>query len=260
VIPIYVISLATDAERRARMRTQIERLGLQFQFQDGVDGRAMTENEREQAAPMRLRRYWSHLTAGEIGCALSHLAAIQKIASGPYPYGAVFEDDVTISPEFPQFFSVVERNPPPFDVMWLAHSKKKKYRAIMRIGHLGGREIRARVFLDYTAAAAVYTREAARRIADTVKVIEAPIDHMLWRNHCLPGLRVVEIHPHIVEQDQEGPSTIADREVRAIGARARFRREVIRYSNMVRRWRSFVLAWGPAALLKVRRLGWLKSK
>src|SRR6516165_7990406 len=62
VIPIYVISLATGADRRARMRAQFDRLGLPFQFIDGVDGRAMTEQEREQAAPARLRRYWSHLT------------------------------------------------------------------------------------------------------------------------------------------------------------------------------------------------------
>jgi hypothetical protein len=81
---------------------------------------------------------------------------------------------------------------------------------------------------------------------------------MLWRNHCVPGLRVIETHPHIVEQDMDGPSTIADREVRAIGVRARFRREVIRYGNMARRWRSFVQAWGLAALLRVRRLGWLR--
>jgi glycosyl transferase family 25 len=258
VIPILVISLAVDAERRARMRAQLERRGLPFRFLDGVDGRAMTEKEREQAAPLQARRYWSHLTAGEIGCALSHLAAIQTIASGPHPFGIVFEDDVTIDPGFPQFLAVLERNPPPFDVMWLAQSPPKNHRAIMRVGRLGDRQIRARVYLDYTAAAAIYTREAARRIADTMKVIEAPIDHMLWRNHCVPGLRVVEIHPHVIEQDMDGPSTIADREVKAMGLRARFCREVIRYSNMVRRWRSFVLAWGPAALLRVRRAGWLR--
>jgi glycosyl transferase, family 25 len=258
LIPIHVISLAADAERRARMRAQLDRLGLPFRFLDGVDGRAMTEKEREQAAPARALRYWSHLTAGEIGCALSHLAAIRAIASGPHPYGVVFEDDVTIGPGFPRFLKDLERDPPPFDMMWLSQSTEKKHRAIMRIGHLGGFELRARVFLDYTAAAAVYTQEAARRIAGTIKVIEAPIDHMLWRNHCVPGLRVIEVRPHIVLQDMDGPSTIADREVRAIGVRARLRREVIRYSNMARRWRSFTLAWGPAALLKVRRAGWLR--
>jgi glycosyl transferase family 25 len=255
VIPIYVISLATDAERRACMTAQLDGLGLPFRFLDGVDGRRLSEQAREKVAPLRLRRYWSHLTGGEIGCALSHFAVIRMIADGPCPFGAVFEDDVVIQPDFPQFLADLERSPPPFDVMWLSQATKKKHRAIMPIGELSGRQLRARVYLDYTAAAMIYTREAARRIAGTLKVIEAPIDHMLWRNHTVLGLRVVETHSYIIEQDRDGPSTIHDREVKAIGPRARFRREVIRYSNLVRRWRSFVSAWGFAAVLKLRRVG-----
>jgi glycosyl transferase family 25 len=245
----------TDVDRRARMKAQLDGLGLPFRFLDGVDGRVLTEQAREQAAPSRLRRYWSRLTGGEIGCALSHLAAIQAIASGPYPFGAIFEDDVSISQEFPQFLADIERDPLPFDVMWLSQSPPKKHRAILPLGTLAGRQIRARVYLDYTAAAALYTREAARRIAGTIKIVAAPIDHMLWRNCSVLGLRVVEVRPHIIEQDMDGPSTIADREVKAIGPRARFRREVIRYSNMIRRWRSFVAAWGFAAVLRLRRAG-----
>jgi glycosyl transferase family 25 len=260
VVPIYVISLASDAERRARMKAQLDGLGLPFRFLDAVDGRVMSEKAREQVAPSRMRRYWSRLTGGEIGCALSHIAAMQMIAAGPDPVVAVFEDDVDIPPEFPQFLAELERDPPPFDMMWLSQVPPKRHRAIMRVGHrLAGREIRARVYLDYTTAAMIYTREAARRLAGRIKLVVAPIDHMLWRNHTAPGLRVVEVHPYIIRQDMDGPSTIRDgRQVNAIGACARFRREAIRHSNMVRRWRSFVRAWGPAALLRVRRTGWLR--
>src|SRR5262249_55173339 len=152
-----------------------------------VDGRGLADSACERAAPSRRRRYWSQLTGGEIGCALSHLAAIQKIASGSHPFGAVFEDDVAICPEFPQFLADLERNPPPFDVMSLSPAPKKKHRAILPLGQVAGRQIRARVYLDYTASAAIYTREAARRIAETITVIVAPIDHMLWCNHSVLG-------------------------------------------------------------------------
>jgi glycosyl transferase, family 25 len=258
VIPIYVISLTTEAERRARMRAQFDALGLSFQFLDGVDGRCLTEKAREQAAPARQRRYWSHLTGGEIGCALSHLAAIRAIAAGPHPFAAVFEDDVALCPEFPQFLADLERAPPPFDVMWLSQSPPKNHRAILPLGRLGGRHIRARVYLDYTAAAAIYSREAACRLADTIKAIAAPIDHMLWCNHSVLGLRVVEAHPHIIEQDMGGPSTIRDRQVNAIGPSAKLRKEIIRCRNLVRRWRSFVSAWGFAAVLRLKRAGSLR--
>jgi glycosyl transferase, family 25 len=255
VIPIYVISLATDGERRARMKTQLDGVRLPFRFVDGVNGRHLTEQAREQAAPSQLRRYWSNLTGGEIGCALSHLAAIRMIADSPEPFGAVFEDDVLICPEFPQFLAGLERNPPPFDMMWLCQASRKKHRVIMPVGQVADRQIRARVYLDYTAAATIYTREAARRIVGSLKVVVAPIDHMLWYNHSVSGLRVVEAHPYIVKQDISGPSSIGDRRVNAIGPRAKLRREIIRYTNTVRRWRSFVSAWGPAAVLKLRRVG-----
>ncbi|MBO0750568.1 MAG: glycosyltransferase family 25 protein [Bradyrhizobiaceae bacterium] len=257
MIPIYVISLASDTERRARMAAQLDSLGLAFRFLDGVDGRVMTLKAREQAAPSRRRRYWSRLTGGEIGCALSHIVAMQTIAAGPDPVVVLLEDDVTIPRDFPQFLAELERNPPPFDMMWLAQSPPKKHRAILPVGELGGRQIRARVYLDYTAAAMIYTRDAARRLAGTIKVVVAPIDHMLWRNSSVLGLRVVEVHPHIIEQDMDGPSTIQDRQVNAIGIRARYRREVIRYINMVRRWCSFIAGWGPAAALRLRRAGGL---
>jgi glycosyl transferase, family 25 len=255
VIPIYVISLATDAERRARMKTQLDGLRLPFRFLDGVNGRALTEQAREQAAPSQLRHYWSNLTSGEIGCALSHLAAIRMIAGGPHPFGAVFEDDVVICPEFPQFLASLERNPPPFDMMWLCQASQKKHRAIMPVGQVAGRQIRARVYLDYTAAATIYTREAALRIIASLKVVVAPIDHMLWYNHSVLGLRVVEAHPYVVEQDISGPSSIGDRRVNAIGPRAKLHREIIRYTNTIRRWRSFMAAWGPGAVLKLKRAG-----
>jgi glycosyl transferase, family 25 len=255
VIPIYVISLATDAARRACMKSQLDHLGLPFRFFDGVDGRTFTDAAREQAAPSGKRRYWSRLTGGEIGCALSHLAALRAIAADIHPFGIVLEDDLVISPEFPQFLVDLERNPLPFDVMWLSQTSRKKHRAVLPIGDVASRQIRARVHLDYSTAATIYTREAAGRIVDSIKVVVAPIDHMLWHNYGVLGLRVVEAHPYIIEQDIAGPSAMGGRQIIPIGLHAKFRREIIRYSNTVRRWRSFVSAWGPAAVLKLRRAG-----
>lgn len=255
MIPIYVISLATDAERRACMKRQLDHLGLPFRFFDGVDGRPFSDEMRERAAPSRLRRYWNRLTCGEIGCALSHLGAIRAIAADSHPFGIVLEDDVAIDPSFPEFLREIERNPPPFDVMWLCQSSGKRHRVILPVCTLAGRQIRARVYLDYSTAAMIYTREAASRIASSLKVIDAPIDHMLWYNHGVLGLRVVEAHPHIVEQDVTGPSAIGHRRVSPVGPRAKIQREIRRYSNTVRRWHSFVAAWGPAAILRLRRSG-----
>ena len=258
MIPIYVISLRTDARRRARMAGEFARLGLPYRFIDGIDGRTLSAAELEAAAPARGRRYWSHLTAGEIGCALSHLAAIRTIAAGPDRFAVVLEDDVALAPDLARFLADLEADPPAFDMMWLSHAPTKGHRAVMPAGRLSDRGLWARVYLDYTAAAILYRREAATRIAAAITHIEAPIDHMLWRNHTVPGLRAVEVRPQLVTQDMDGPSTITGREVKALGATARLARETIRYGNLIRRWRSFVSAWGAGALVRVRRAGWLR--
>lgn len=258
LIPIYIISLPGAAARRERMAAQFARLALPYRFFDAIDGRGLSREALEAAAPAHRRRYWNPLVPGEIGCALSHLAVIRTVAAAPDPYAVVLEDDVSLGEEFPRLLAALEAGPPAFDMMWLAHVPRKKHRAVMPLGRFADRELRARVYLDYTLAAVVYRREAAARIAAAVTVIDAPIDHMLWRNHTVPALRAVEVHPQIVVQDMDAPSTIRGRKFRALGARARLTRERIRWSNLLRRWRSFAAAWGPTALLRVRRASWLK--
>jgi Glycosyltransferase family 25 (LPS biosynthesis protein) len=49
----------------------------------------------------------SRLTRNQIACAMSHLHAIGLIAEGEDEWGAVFEDDMFVSPEVRQLDAVV---------------------------------------------------------------------------------------------------------------------------------------------------------
>ncbi len=85
----YVISLKQRTERQAAMREQLERLGIDFEFFEGVNGRDLSDAERALCADSDgavLSCLWglkvkitNDLTPGEKGCALAHLKLYQKV-------------------------------------------------------------------------------------------------------------------------------------------------------------------------------------
>jgi glycosyl transferase family 25 len=46
VVPVFVINLARDAERRAHMAEVLDAVGLAAEFVPAVDGRALNEADR----------------------------------------------------------------------------------------------------------------------------------------------------------------------------------------------------------------------
>lgn len=99
--PIWVISLQRSTERRVYITQHLRDLNLPFEFIDAIDGQTLT--------PEQLRLYSSaqtqyllnrELTAGEIGCALSHLMALRRIVDQKIPEALILEDDVVLTPDF----------------------------------------------------------------------------------------------------------------------------------------------------------------
>lgn len=92
---IYVINLDRNPERFDAMRRQFDQLGLDAIRVPAVDGKALAEDDirrfrRERPA----ERDW---TPGAIGCFLSHESAWRMIVSSEHEFGAVFEDDMSLS-------------------------------------------------------------------------------------------------------------------------------------------------------------------
>ena len=95
--PIFIISLESATERRAFMRTQLERLGVEYTFVTAVNGRAADPalsnawiDDAQSAAV-----YGKPLTPGEKGCALSHILLWEKVAQNG-ANALILEDDVAL--------------------------------------------------------------------------------------------------------------------------------------------------------------------
>lgn len=79
------------------MESELEKLGLSYEFIDAVDGRLLTSDEcNSVCSKWGVRfRHGKDLTAGELGCALSHLKFFGRIIDDN-DVGFVIEDDVSI--------------------------------------------------------------------------------------------------------------------------------------------------------------------
>ena len=93
----YIVNLPQDRLRRESMDQELEKTGLVHEFVEAVDGWALTSAERaslvDEAAVARSPKW---LTAGLIGCSLSHLRAYERIVQAGDEIALVLEDDVRL--------------------------------------------------------------------------------------------------------------------------------------------------------------------
>ena len=91
-IPVFVISLANQPERRRAVAAHLDRLGIEFEIVDGVYGNDLPPEEVERVRGNR------NLPLGHVGCCLSHLAAYRRIVDRELPAALVLEDDAALRP------------------------------------------------------------------------------------------------------------------------------------------------------------------
>lgn len=93
--PFWVISLEAARDRRDFVARGFAELGLGFETIDAVDGSRLTADDRLRYSQWRsLFHVGRGLTAGELGCALSHLGAYRRMVEEQIPEVVILEDDV----------------------------------------------------------------------------------------------------------------------------------------------------------------------
>src|SRR4051812_32600422 len=89
----YAISLPRLTTRRASVVEQLARTQLDFEVVDGIDGYALTPQERAELLTEDGARAWRWLAPGAIGAALSHLRVYEQMTDD---VALVVEDDVVL--------------------------------------------------------------------------------------------------------------------------------------------------------------------
>lgn len=125
MIPIFVISLARSQDRRAAIEKQMAHLGLSFVFWDATDGKALDDIAMVKVDPEQAERLCGHaLSAGEIGCALSHIRLYEMMVSRGIERAIILEDDIYLHMHFKRIVEAALRSSSA-DIIFLHHGKAK---------------------------------------------------------------------------------------------------------------------------------------
>lgn len=102
---VYIINLERDVSRREHILKQCSDLSLPAEVINAVDGRALSQ---EQLDCLTHPLYSAGLTAGEIGCSLSHYHAYRKMVTEGIDCALILEDDVHLDAALPEILSWYE--------------------------------------------------------------------------------------------------------------------------------------------------------
>ncbi len=205
----WVINLDRAPERLARIRAQLEHLGLPFTRLPAVDARALTP--QQQAAldePGYRRRHGMSPVLGELGCYLSHVEVMRAFLASDAAFALVLEDDVLLRDSLPAVLQGLVQHPTRWDAVKLSavHSGTPLPYLQVAPGH------QLAVMLSKCTGSSAYlmNRRAAQawlREPGGLLPMQLPYDHVFdqgWRF----GLKFRLVTPTPCGHDEDIASTI----------------------------------------------------
>ncbi len=200
---IFVISLPTETTRRSFIRTQFERLGIDFTFFDAIDVRQSRAQYFETIDTDRflLNAGRTHLT-NEISCYASHLMLWRTCITLNEPI-IILEDDAGLSDEFAGALPFIESQVATLGFVRLeANCKRSGPRVAQSRTHS------AHYCYSYPFSAMGYaiSPNAARKFIDNSRRFHAPVDKFI-KDFWVHRQPLFQIVPHIVDESEIGINT-----------------------------------------------------
>ncbi len=202
---ILVISLPGSTERQERVKTELGKTTLAWEFLEAVRGASLTQPPTEYDAKKVKRLLGFELTPNEIGCFLSHKKAWQRCVDANVPT-LIFEDDFRVLPHFESVINFLMTQRDQYQAVRLQGLFTVKHKVLAECGEF--RMVRNDG--DAVGATAYFITPAiARRLIDASHDLYEPLDHFL-EHESKHGIAFVAIDPYPIDITG-AKSTIADR-------------------------------------------------
>jgi glycosyl transferase family 25 len=217
-VPIFIISLPQETERRSWMQAQMDRLGLPFTWFDATDGRQTDVLSHPIYNKLKRRLFFgTDLKGGELGCLLSHKAAYQKLVDENLSMAVILEDDCVLGDDFPKVLQALEHHTDKFDIIRFLGSPKVMKRGGRKVFNIIDEYFAVRMpTAPGGAHATLLTKSGAEKILKHLNKTAFPIDTLLGRTW-ETGANVLGVMPGLATQNiDDFESAIGDeREIKA---------------------------------------------
>lgn len=221
-VPAYLINLDRSPDRLGEISEQLSALGIAFERVPAVDGRNLSDDD---IGAVRVDTPgWLPLSAGEVGCFLSHRTCWRRIAEGEAAYGCVFEDDVLLSAHLPGFLSNADWIPSDADLVKIEDPGIRVWFDANVLNRANGFRLATVRSPNYRAGGYILAKTTARRLLEMTERFAIPVDLLLF-DHTrgfATKMTIYQLIPALCAQ-KKGQS-VDDLDT-TIDARGRFERE-----------------------------------
>lgn len=197
---LYIINLDRSKDRLEHISKVFKDKNLDFIRVSAVDGRALPEQEFQQLTAVR--NWPKPLTQTEVGCFLSHRQCLRLIAEGNDSYGAVFEDDIDLSPNAALFLKDWSWIPENADIVKIDTAQMlcvvgPKSKTLEKNYHLA-----PLLNKHYCTGGYIISKAAAKKLYDLTALATAPIDEIYFNPECgiMQSLHIEQMVPAIAVQ------------------------------------------------------------
>jgi len=209
----YVINLARSPERRAHITAELDRVGVDYEIVEAVDGRNLDLDDPKtiaSIAPSMLNSSW--FLPSHVAVALSHLRVYRKILADGLDWALVLEDDIIVPTDLGSLVDAVAEHLDGAEIALLNYDSKDPLK-MSREGLVHLLSSRALVlpidvYQVVSGAAYVITRKACERMDKSVLPVRAKCDH--WSHFYSEGVldRVRCVVPPAVYKSPGFASTV----------------------------------------------------
>ncbi len=197
--PIWVLNLRRSTQRRNRIASHLDELGIRFEIIEAIDGRTLTAEEcaRSTDAEKTRRFLGRDLTPTEIACSLSHRMLYQKQLDEGWESVVILEDDAVVDPAFLEVINLRDALPRDWELVSF-------YRGDTRVSFWGSRPLGRRrcvkfASMAFGAVGYMLRLSGARKLLSHGDPVSVPAD-CLTGGAIRTGVRLYGIDPPCVRE------------------------------------------------------------
>ena len=195
-VGFYVINMDSATDRLRAIEAQFAQLGLKFIRVPAIKGTDVISDFSPEEKARFLTCHGREIKPGELGCYLSHLAAMETFLQSNHQIAIILEDDAVLPLEQVDFKDVLSlNNRKMWDFIRLQSRRRSKF---LHLADLNSTYILGLNVTRSTGATGYgVNRKAAESLLTSLKTIEVPFDHAFDRPHHF-GIKYRHIFPNFI--------------------------------------------------------------
>ena len=190
-IKFFVLNLDRSKSRLHAAEHKFKDVGLSFERVSGVDGKDLNIHDHKNYDDIRCRLHLGRsIRAGELGCYLGHLKALEAFLQSDARYGVIIEDDFKFIDGFQEKLSRVlewldqkehpenqEKQPHSKGLHWdLLHLSARKIHQVTALQSFGFSTLYRAHYFPMSGVGILWTRNGAKRYLDASKTLWSTFD------------------------------------------------------------------------------------